>query len=117
MNLKIKKDWQQKNIRYRVSNISYLLKHYESSVTILTSVMDPDLYGSASILIGWIRIRIENADRDLDPGGQKLTTKIKKLSCFEALDVLFRRLKASHFTWMSSKEAQGYNLRFFNKKI
>jgi hypothetical protein len=34
-----------------------------------TSVVDPDPDGSALIFLGWIRIRIGNAD--LDPGGQQ----------------------------------------------
>jgi hypothetical protein len=38
-------------------------------------------YGSAFILVGWIRIRIRtgNTDPDQDPGGPKLTTKVKNL--------------------------------------
>jgi hypothetical protein len=39
--------------------------------------MDPHPHGFASILVGWIRIRIGNADPDVDPGGQKIPSKIK----------------------------------------
>jgi hypothetical protein len=44
----------------------------------------------------WIRICIRNPD----PGGQKWPTeveKIKEISCFEVLDVLFWELKATYF--------------------
>jgi hypothetical protein len=48
------------------------------------------------ILVGWIRIRIPNADPNPDPGGQKMTLKYRKREeCFEVLDVIFGGLKAS----------------------
>jgi hypothetical protein len=36
-----------------------------------------------------IRIDIGRLEPDPDPGGEKLPTKIEKMSCFVALDVLF----------------------------
>jgi hypothetical protein len=53
-------------------------------------------HGSALILVGWIRIRIPNADPD--PRGQQCPPKIEiseKNFCFEVLDILFLGLKAS----------------------
>jgi hypothetical protein len=44
----------------------------------------------------------------LDPGGQKLPTKVEKsqkFSLFEVLDVLFWGLKASSVAWTSFMEA------------
>jgi hypothetical protein len=48
-----------------------------------------------------IRIRIDfgRLEPDPDPGEQKLPTKIEKKLCFEVLDVLFRRQKASPVAW------------------
>ncbi len=46
--------------------------------------------------------------RNLDPGGQKLPTKVEIFflsSCFEVLDVLFWELNASSVTWTFFKEA------------
>jgi hypothetical protein len=59
-------------------------------------------------LSSWIRIRIQTADPDPDPGGQKLPKKIEKrtaFSSFEVLDVLFCGLKASPVAWASFMEA------------
>jgi hypothetical protein len=46
------------------------------------SVVDPDLHGFAFILVG--RIGIGNAGLDSDPGGQNLSTKVKKFKFLNA---------------------------------
>jgi hypothetical protein len=43
--------------------------------------LDLDLHGSANIYLSWIRILVENADPDLDPGAWKLK-KIYKYTWF-----------------------------------
>jgi hypothetical protein len=53
---------------------------------------------SALILVGWIRIQEGNNDT------QKLA-KVREISCFEVLDVLFRGMKASPVAWTSFTEA------------
>ncbi len=55
---------------------------YPVAFLMFISVADPepDLHGSALILVGWIRIRIGYADSD--PGGQKEPQKRKNLINF-----------------------------------
>jgi hypothetical protein len=48
---------------------------------------DPDPYGSALILIGWIRIRIQIRDVDPNPGGQKLPSKKKSRSRYALTNI------------------------------
>ncbi len=51
--------------------------------SVLISDVDPDPRGSALSWLLWIRIRIGNADPDLDPWAWKLT-KIKRINRFPA---------------------------------
>ncbi len=68
---------------------------------------DPDPYWIRIQMEAWIRIRIRNlnTDPDPDPGGQKMTHKSRKNSCFEVLDGLFCELEASAVTWTYFMEA------------
>jgi hypothetical protein len=70
-------------------------------------VSDPDPYWIRIQSGQCIRIRLCIRNPDPDPGGQKWlkkVEKIKKISCFEVLDVLFGELKASFVTWSSFME-------------
>jgi hypothetical protein len=40
--------------------------------------VDPDPHGSTNILVGWIRIRLGNAD-DSDPEAKKMTQKTEEI--------------------------------------
>ncbi len=55
------------------SSLPYIL--YSTNTVLQTSIVDPDLNGSAFIWLFWIRIRIGNADPD--PGAWKLTNIYK----------------------------------------
>ncbi len=62
--------------------------------------------GSALILVGWIRIRIQDCENNLQ--------KQKKVKKFEVPDVLFRGLEASPVACPYFIEAQGYKKLIFS---